>query len=122
MKARITVGVALAAGLIAGWYWGHQQARSAAPELVEQMLRLTESYDAATAVRNVRVIELIDAGETQQAIAMLCPPIAHYYYVYEIAGPAAEQRAKVRGAIATLVATNKIVAERLTNHVDSGGK
>lgn len=119
MKSKYLIALALVAGFFAGWSFGYNQAMSTAKatEVVnaELLLQSAESHDLAEAVRNVRAIGLIDSGETQQAIQMLCTPIAQYYHLYTILAGTDDRRSEARALIEELAQTNAIVAERIFN-------
>jgi len=121
MKTLISSVASMLLGLIIGWYVGHAHTKPEATAVVEQMLETTESSDAAEAIRDVRAIGLIQSGESQRAVQLLCTPIANYYSFYGSHTDKNEQRSKLRFLIEDLIRTNKIVADAMTNHMANQG-
>ena len=110
MKIFIASAASVLLGLATGWYIEHRHAEREKSEVVEQMMQGTESSDREHAARAARAVQLIQAGETNQAVEVLSAPIAHYYAV---AGPNDDRSAKVRALIEQIARTNQIVATRI---------
>jgi len=120
MKTLIAAVVSLTLGLVIGWYTEHRRAEREKTEIVQQMVQKIESSHAVEAVRDVRAISVIGAGDPQQAIQMLLHPIVHYYALYFAAGTN-DQRSEVRALIEQLAKTNHAVAARLAEAATNYG-
>ena len=72
----------------------------------------SESSDGEHAARAIRAIQLIQSGETQQAVQLLSGPIANYYSEYGASG-VNDRRSKLRSLVEELAKTNQLVAARL---------
>ena len=116
MKILVASVTSLFLGLMFGLCIGRVHAKREMTEAVQQMLQTVESSAGAEAGRDARAIGLIQGGETQQAVHLLCTPIAYYYDIYENDIVKDERRSRVRALIEELVRTNTIVAEEMTNH------
>ena len=112
MKTLIVSALSLLLGLVAGWYVEYRHGEREKTEIVQQMMEGTESSDGEHAARAARAIQLIDSGETQQAVQLLSGPVACYYSIYEAASTN-DRRSKVRSLIEELARTNQVVASRL---------
>ncbi len=114
MKTSIASIVSLLLGLAIGCYIGFRYCeRHTTNEAVDLMVQGTETSAALQATIGVRAIELIDSGDTQQAVQLLSGPIAHYYTLYA-PGRSDERSAKLRGLIEELARTNQVVGARIT--------
>jgi len=67
MKLLITCVVSLLSGLAIGWHLRGHHAEHEAAEIVQQMVQMSESLDAAEAARDARAIDLVGSGDAQQA-------------------------------------------------------
>lgn len=112
MKTVIASVVSLILGLGLGWYFEHNRAQREKTGVVRQMVDGSESSDGEHAARAIRAIQLIESGETQQAVQLLSGPIVSYYSEYVAAG-ANERRSKLRSLVEELARTNQVVAARL---------
>ena len=112
MKRVIAAIASLALGVALGWYIEHHRAQREKAEIVQQMVEGMESSDGDGAARAVRAIQLIQSGETQQAVQLLSSPIASYYSEYRAVG-ANDRRSKLRSLVEELARTNQVVAARL---------
>jgi hypothetical protein len=118
MKALITSFVSLLLGLVIGWYIEHRHAEHEMTDVLEQSVQAIDSGNRLDAVYAMRAIEIIESGQTQNAVRFLCKPIADYYYVYTIDGwPKDERSIKLRAQIKQFTSTNQIVAEEMTNRM-----
>lgn len=111
MKKLIVFTACVTVGMAIGWYIGRSQAVHERAEVVEQLVQSLESSDAVEAARAISYISLIESGETQRTVQLLCTPIAHYYYVYGTNIGKSESRLKLTTMIEGLVRTNRIVAD-----------
>jgi hypothetical protein len=66
-------------GLAAGWCFEHRQAEHRVTEVAVQMVQGIEASDRLEAARGIRAIELIQSGNTEQAVQMFSVPIADFY-------------------------------------------
>ena len=128
MKLKLAVVLLMLAAVALGFFIGrfqadsyvqhrhaeHEMTETEMREAVEQAMQTERSSSGVQAARDVRAIELIESGETQRAVQMLCQPIAEYYYSYAIDAGTDRER-KLRAMIEQLVSTNKIVAAEITN-------
>jgi hypothetical protein len=120
MKTLIASFVSLLLGLALGWYIEHRHAEHEKADIVKQMLDGNESFYGEHAARAVRVIELIESGQNQEAVQRLSGPIADYYDFYVIhAGTDTDRERKLRAMIEELASTNQIVADAITNEIHS---
>lgn len=120
MKTFIYAVICLLFGIGIGWFIGHSQTKHETSEAVGQMVQATESSDATEAARDARAIALIDSGQTESAVRLLCAPLANYYYIY---GTNTDQgnRSKVHVLIENLIKSNNTVAKEITNHLAKSG-
>jgi hypothetical protein len=117
MKLITTSAFSLFLGILIGWLAQHGRSGNETDRVVAQMVQTIESSDATEAARDVRVISLLQSGETQKAVQLLCTPIAHYYYTYEAGSSASGERLQLHGMIDDLASTNSIVGIELTNRM-----
>jgi hypothetical protein len=113
MKMLLTSVVSLILGLGLGWYFERHRAEREKTEIVQQMMEGGEGSDRERAIRAARAIQLIGAGQPQQAVQVLAFPVAHYYTLYTGAGTKEERRAETRALIEQLAKSNQIVAARI---------
>jgi hypothetical protein len=113
MKALIASIVSLMLGFVIGWCVEHRQAERKMTDVVEQMQQPIEASDRLQAARGIRAIELIEAGNTNQAIEMFSFPIADFYLHYAHAGADDERTLKLRAQIEQFAKTNQVVAARI---------
>jgi hypothetical protein len=114
MKTTVASLISLVLGLGLGWYFESHRAQRDKTEIVGQLVEGGESADRERAMRAVRAIESIQAGDTQKAVQLLSSPVAHYYTLYTEPGTKEEKRAETRAAIELLAKTNQIVAARIS--------
>jgi hypothetical protein len=113
MKAFLASAVSLILGLGLGWHFEHHRAEREKTEIVQQMVEGGESADRLLAVMAARAIQMVESGQSQQAVQMLASPIAHYYTLYTGVGTKEERRAETRALIEQLSKTNRVVAARI---------
>ncbi len=121
MKALIASGVSLLVGLAIGGYIGYRyHDRHITNEAVEQMLEGMESSERLEAARGIRAIELIQSGDSQQAVQMFSIPIADFYS-WHVNLTHNEQRTKdLLARIEQLARTNQAVAAQIKTAMDYG--
>jgi len=76
----------------------------------QQMVQLMDSDSRLEAARGVRAIELIQSGDTQQAIQMFCIPVADFYAGYARLPHNDDKTKKLLSWVEQIVSTNAIVA------------
>jgi hypothetical protein len=114
MKALIASIVCLAVGLAIGFFVGYRYCNwHGTNEAEDQMIQMMESSDRLAAARGLRAIELIEAGNTNQAIEMFSFPIADFYAEYAYAGTNDERTLKLRAQIEQFAKTNQVVADQI---------
>ena len=77
------------------------------------MVEGSETSDRLLAVMAARAIQMVESGQSQQAVQMLVSPVAHYYTVYTGAGTAEGRRAETRALIDRLASTHPVVAAKI---------
>jgi hypothetical protein len=113
MKTVIASTVSLILGLGVGWYFEHHRVEREKTGIVQQMVEGGESSDRLRAVMAARAIQLIEAGQPQEAVQLLSSPVAHYYTLYTGAGSKEERRPETRALIQQLARSNDVVAARI---------
>jgi hypothetical protein len=113
MKSLVASAAALVLGLVLGWYFEHHRAEREKTEIVQQMVEGGESADRLLAVVAARGIQMVQSGQSQQAVQMLATPVAHYYTLYTGAGTKEERRAETRALIEQVAKSNQIVAAKI---------
>jgi hypothetical protein len=113
MQTVIASTVSLILGLGLGWYFEHHRAEREKTEIVQQMVEGGESSDRLRAVMAARAIQLIEAGQPQEAVQLLSSPVARYYTLYTGAGTKEERRPETRALIEQLARSNQVVPARI---------
>jgi len=113
MKAFLASAVFLVLGLGLGSFLEHHRAERERTEIVQQMAEGSESADRLLAVMAARAVQMVESGQSQQAVQMLASPIARYYTLYTGVGTKEERRAETRALIEQLSKTNRVVAARI---------
>lgn len=108
--------VALSLGIALGWFSSGERSRRDVASAINQMLEAIESAESANAARSVRVIQLLDAGEKQAAVKLLCTPIASVYRDYSGRGLPDERKNRLRVLIDELASSNQVVAAEISNN------
>jgi hypothetical protein len=113
MKTLITFFIALLLGLGLGWVFTLRHADHEVADAVVTMEGPIESGDREHALRAIRAIQLIESGESSNAIQLISVPIATYYHFY--AGlPHNDERTKaVLAQIEQLASTNTLIADEI---------
>jgi hypothetical protein len=105
-------------GLAIGGYVGYRYYEShVASEAVQQMVKTRESSDHEKAARAVLAIEMIESGDTQQALRLLSYPIGTYYSEYADIRRHDEHSTNLIARIEQLAKTNAIVASRIVEAI-----
>src|SRR5664280_697963 len=113
MKTLITFFVALMLGLVAGWYFEHRHAERQMTDVVEQMQQPIESSDREKAARAIRAIELIQAGESSNAVQVLSRPIVDFYHFHAGLTHNDERTKDVLAMIERFASTNRLIADEI---------
>ena len=121
MKTFLASAVSLILGLGLGCYFEHHRAEREKTEIVQQMVERGESADRLLAVTAARAIQMVESGQSQQAVQMLATPVAHYYTLYSGAGTKEERRAETRALVEQLARSNQVVAARIAEMSTNSG-
>ena len=113
MKTLIASFLALLLGLVAGWYFEHQRAERKMTDVVEQMQQPIESGDREHAARAVRAIQMIESGESSNAVQLLSRPIVDYYHFHVGLTHNDERTKGVLALIEQLASTNTVIADEI---------
>jgi len=114
MKALIVSIVCLTVGLAIGFVAGyHYYERNITSQATRQMMQLMDSGNRLQAARGVRAIELIQSGDTQQAIQMFSIPVAGFYSEYAHLSNNDEETRKLLVWIEQAASTNTAVASAI---------
>jgi hypothetical protein len=114
MKALIASIVCLVVGLAVGFYAGYRDYhKHIADEAVQQLVASTESSDRLEAARGVRAIELIQSGDTRQAIQMFSIPVGDFYSEYAHLSHNDEKTKNLLAKIEQVASTNAAVASAI---------
>jgi hypothetical protein len=100
-------------GLVMGGYVGFRyHEKHITNEAVKLMMEGMESADGEHAAEAARAIELINSGESSNAVQLLSSPIANYYHWYAVYADTDRER-RLRAMIEQLASTNQIVANAI---------
>jgi len=113
MKTLIASFVSLLLGLAIGWYFESRHAERQMTDVVEKMLRPIEASDRLEAARGIRAIQLIEAGNTNQAIEMFSFPIAGFYSEYQGLSHNEKRTQDLVAEIKKFAETNQVVAAQI---------
>jgi hypothetical protein len=105
--------VTLLLGLLAGRYFEHRHAEREMTDVINQMQQPIESSEQVHALRAVRAIQMIDSGESSNAVQLLSRPIADYYYFHAELTHNDERTKDVLAMIERLAITNALIAEAI---------
>lgn len=104
-------------GLIAGWYAGYLHPRTTAirrgVEYLERSLDQYEPEYVGPSLQAMRVIPLIESGQTNEAVQSLSDWIANYYRSYASTPGTNDYRRRARDVIEAMAKTNTILANRI---------
>ena len=115
MKALIASFVSLLLGVGIGWYFEHRHAEREMSDVVEQMQQPIESSDREKATRAIRAIEMIQSGESSNAVQLLSRPIADFYHFHAHLAHNDERTKDLLIWIERYASTNSVVASAITN-------
>ena len=83
MKTFVVSVAFLLVGLAVGFFIGYRDyQKHIASEAIQQMIQGMESSDRLAAARSIRAIELIQSGETSNAVQFLSRPVGDFYRSY----------------------------------------
>lgn len=117
MKTLIAFFVALLLGLAAGSVFTLRRADHEVAAVVTRMQQPYEASERLEAVRSIRAIELIQAGESSNAVLLLSQPIANYYYFYSKLTNNDQRTRATLAWIERFASTNRSVADEITNRM-----
>jgi hypothetical protein len=113
MKVLIVSIVSLLLGVVIGWYFEYRHGEREMTDVVEQMEQPIEASDRLQAATGIRAIELIEAGNTNQAIEMFSFPIASFYLEYRNLTHNDERTKKLLAKVEQFAQTNQVVAAQI---------
>ena len=113
MKTLITFFVALLLGLGLGWVFTLRHADHEVAEFVATMQGPIDSGDREHALRAVRAIQMIQSGESSNAVQLLSRPIADYYHFHASLTHNDERTKAVLALIEQLASTNTLIADEI---------
>ncbi len=76
------------------------------------MMQEMEASDGEHAAEATRVIELIESGDSSNAVRKLSRPISDYYHWYAVHADT-DRELKLRALIEQLASTNQVVADAI---------
>ena len=121
MKTIFLSVVSLVVGLAIGDYIGYRyHDRHISNEAVQQMLDGMESADRLEAARSIRAIELIQTGNSQQAVEMFSFPIADFYASHVNLEHNDGRTQELLARIGEFARTNQVVAAEIKREMDNG--
>jgi hypothetical protein len=120
MKLLIASFLSLAFGVIVGWHFEHRHVQREMTAFGAQMVESGEAFDRLEAARGIRAIELIEAGDTNQAVEMFTIPIAFFYSVHRDLTHNDERTKVLLAKIEQFVQTNHAVAKQIKPETNRG--
>ena len=120
MKTLVASFISLLFGIAIGWYFEHRHAGREMTDVVEQMEQPIEAFDRLEAARGVRAIQLIEAGNTNQAIEMFSFPIASFYTEYYDLSHNEKRTQDLLAKIEKFAQTNQVVAAQIKTMMSYG--
>jgi hypothetical protein len=121
MKAFFMSVISLLVGLAMGGYLGYSYYERHITNLaVQELADGKESSDRLEAAKGVRAIELIQTGNTQQAIEMFSIPIADFYSSYVDLTHNDKRTKELLAQIEGCARTNQVVAAQIKMQMNSG--
>lgn len=115
MKPLITSFASLLLGVFIGWYFEHRHAERKMTDVVEQMQQPVVSSDREKAVRAVRAIECIQAGDRSNAVRLLSRTVGDFYYFYAGLTHNDERTRQTLAWVEQVASTNAVVADAIHN-------
>src|SRR5512135_3145259 len=82
MKTLIASLACCLLGVAVGWYAGRSHSKQETTQAIQQMMETIESHERLETASAIRLIELIQSGDTQVATHVLSRPIADFYLLY----------------------------------------
>jgi hypothetical protein len=104
-------------GLVIGWYVQQRHTERETTDVVDQMQQPIESSDREKAVRAIRAIEMIQSGDSRNAVQLLSRPIADFYHFHVRLAHNNERTKDLLIRIEQLANTNPVVASEITNEI-----
>lgn len=89
-------------------------------DIVEKLLQPIEASDRLQAARGIRAIQLIEAGNTNQAIRMFSFPIASFYSEYQGLSHNAKRTQDLLAKIEKFAQSNQMVAAQIKAEMSHG--
>jgi hypothetical protein len=121
MKVFITSTIALLVGMAIGSCIGYRYYEMhIISETTKQTMEMVESFDRLEAARGIRAIELIEAGNTNQAIEMFSIPIASFYSEYLNLTHNDKQTKDLLARVEQFAQTNQVVAAQIKTEESYG--
>ena len=117
MKALIASIILLMLGFVIGWCVEHRHAERKITDVVEQMQQPIESSDREKAARAIRTIEMIQSGESSNAVQLLSRPIADFYHSYAHLAHNDQRTKELLVWIDQFASTNPVIANAITNEI-----
>ena len=124
MKTLIASFVSLLIGLAVGWYFEHRQANDEMTDAVKHV----QIHNRQEAAIDLRAIELIQSGDTQQVVQLLSIPIASFYawnmnLMHNDTATVPWNDEVTRGLLAQIeqfARTNQVVAAQIQTNINFG--
>ncbi len=113
VKSAIAMLLSSFVGVAAGWFLGYVHPASTANRRALEYMDRLEPQSIGPCVLAMTTMPLIEAGETNKAIARLADSIAAYYRTYAHSPGTNSYRIRARDAIKARARTNSILAERI---------
>ena len=117
MKTLIVFFSALLLGLAGGAVFTLRSADHEVAEVVTEMQQPHESSARLETLRSIRAIELIQSGESSNAIQLLSEPIASYYYFQAKLAHNDQRIQETLALIEQFARTNRLIADAITNQM-----
>lgn len=115
MKMLIIFFVGLLLGLGLGSVFTLRHADHEVAAVVAQMQQPYEASERLDAIRSIRVIELIQSGDSSNALRVLSEPIAEYYSINAKLVNNDDRTRKTLNLIEGFARTNQFIGETITN-------
>ncbi len=124
MKTLIASFVSLLLGLAIGWYFEHRQVDDEMTDAVKHV----QIHNRQEAAIDLRAIELIQSGDTQQVVQLLSIPIASFYawnmnLMHNDKATVPWNDEVTRGLLAQIeqfAQTNRVVAAQIQTNINFG--
>jgi hypothetical protein len=114
MKTYFASVIFLLVGLAVGFFIGYRDyQKHITSEAVQQMIQGMESSERLAAARGIRAIELIQSGETSNAVEFLSRPIGDFYRSYAKLTHNDKRTTDLLVWIDQIASTNKPIADEI---------